>query len=202
MNKAFFNRHSNRKPGYDYADQGYYFITIAVENKRLVLGEIINHTLRLSHAGQIVNQVWLELIRSNNNLSSHGFVIMPNHLHLILQTKREDQHEPEESLSIGKIIRRFKGKICKLIHEIGLSDFKWQRNYYDHIIRSERSLKLIQLYIATNPILWNIDPENPKSKPDIHMERSLMTNCGFSDEDIDLIKNYVDYRIHRPSRAR
>ncbi|GIW45211.1 MAG: hypothetical protein KatS3mg077_2493 [Candidatus Binatia bacterium] len=41
-----------------------------------------------------------------------------------------------------------------------LSPF-WQRNYYEHIIRDERSLNRIREYIATNPLRWHLDRENP-----------------------------------------
>ena len=37
----------------------------------------------------------------------------------------------------------------------------WQRNYFEHIIRSETSLARIREYIAKNPFQWELDPENP-----------------------------------------
>ena len=42
----------------------------------------------------------------------------------------------------------------------------WQRNYYDHIIRSEKSLNYIREYIVNNPIRWEFDKENPQGKMD------------------------------------
>ena len=37
----------------------------------------------------------------------------------------------------------------------------WQRNYYEHIIRSEAELNRIQAYIASNALRWALDMENP-----------------------------------------
>lgn len=37
----------------------------------------------------------------------------------------------------------------------------WQRNYYEHIIRNEESLKRIRQYIQNNPTQWAYDRENP-----------------------------------------
>jgi REP element-mobilizing transposase RayT len=40
----------------------------------------------------------------------------------------------------------------------------WQRNYYDHIIRSQESLEILRKYIIENPLLWTTDqlhPHNP-----------------------------------------
>jgi len=37
----------------------------------------------------------------------------------------------------------------------------WQRNYYEHIIRSEESLNRLRRYIAENPLRWHLDRENP-----------------------------------------
>jgi putative transposase len=48
--------------------------------------------------------------------------------------------------------------------ESGWAPFRgrlWQRNYYEHIIRNARELELIRDYIATNPVRWDTDPENP-----------------------------------------
>lgn len=39
----------------------------------------------------------------------------------------------------------------------------WQRNYYEHIVRSEESLTRIRQYIVDNPARWEEDPENPQA---------------------------------------
>ena len=41
----------------------------------------------------------------------------------------------------------------------------WQRNYYERIIRNENELNRAREYIANNPLLWELDRENPTRKP-------------------------------------
>ena len=38
----------------------------------------------------------------------------------------------------------------------------WQRNYYEHVIRNDRELDKVREYIATNPLKWALDRENPQ----------------------------------------
>jgi putative transposase len=49
----------------------------------------------------------------------------------------------------------------------------WQRNYYDHVIRNERELDKIREYIATNPLRWALDRENPRRTGDSAEEDAL-----------------------------
>ena len=56
--------------------------------------------------------------------------------------------------TLGKIIRHYKAKSSYLIHKTGYNDFKWQRNYYDHIIRNDNDLTKIREYIFYNPVKW------------------------------------------------
>jgi REP element-mobilizing transposase RayT len=65
------------------------------------------------------------------------------------------------SITLGKIVRHFKAKTTKLIHDTGARSFQWQRNYYEHIIRNDTDLTRIRTYIANNPLRWSLDEENP-----------------------------------------
>jgi putative transposase len=58
--------------------------------------------------------------------------------------------------SLGAMIGQFKSRATRRIWALPGSDRRpiWQRNYYDHIIRSEKSLEKIQEYIINNPVLW------------------------------------------------
>ncbi|MCH6574529.1 MAG: transposase [Bacteroidetes bacterium] len=62
--------------------------------------------------------------------------------------------------TLGKIIRAFKAKVAKLIREDGAIDFKWHRNYYDHIVRDEKDLLIIKKYIKNNPLNLEIAKNN------------------------------------------
>ncbi len=62
--------------------------------------------------------------------------------------------------TLGKIIRYFKARTSKLVHDGGHFNFRWQRNYFEQIIRDEEALNQIRQYIKDNPSQWEIDSEN------------------------------------------
>jgi REP element-mobilizing transposase RayT len=47
----------------------------------------------------------------------------------------------------------------------------WQRNYFEHIVRGDRDLDHIREYIATNPVRWTLDSENPERQGDDEFDR-------------------------------
>ena len=63
---------------------------------------------------------------------------------------------------LSKTICAFKTTSSKLIHRAGFPEFKWQRSFYDHIIRNEKALQKIREYILINPLKWEYDSENVK----------------------------------------
>ena len=63
--------------------------------------------------------------------------------------------------SLGMIVRYFKARSSKLIHDSGINYFRWQRNYYEHVIRNNGELHAIKKYIRDNPLNWLLDNENP-----------------------------------------
>jgi len=98
---------------------------------------------------------------------------MPNHIHSIIilvdggrgtlqRAPTAEQFGKPTSDSIPTIVRLFKSATTKRINELrntpGIPI--WQRNYYEHIIRSEESLNRIRQYILDNPARWAFDREN------------------------------------------
>jgi putative transposase len=78
------HRRSIRLRGYDYAQEGEYFVTICTFERECVLGEIKDGTMRLSSSGEIAKQCWDEIPRHFENVELGEFVIMPNHLHGVI----------------------------------------------------------------------------------------------------------------------
>jgi putative transposase len=66
-----------------------------------------------------------------------------------------------QSGSLGAIVNQFKSVCTRQIRAVKNKEFDWQPRFYDHIIRSERSLKEIQEYIFNNPAKWELDRNNP-----------------------------------------
>ncbi len=81
------------------------------------------------------------------------YVIMPNHIHMIIQLEQANNGSMWSSTpTIPQIISTLKSLITK---QIGHSIF--QRNYYEHIIRNEKEYIKIFEYIKNNPLKWKED---------------------------------------------
>jgi REP element-mobilizing transposase RayT len=82
----FPQRHSIRRPGYDYSQPGAYFITLVTYQRQALLGEIMNGVMILNLLGQIAAEEWFKTspLRQYVELSADEFVVMPNHVHGIL----------------------------------------------------------------------------------------------------------------------
>jgi putative transposase len=65
---------------------------------------------------------------------------------------------------LGEIIRAFKAASTRLIRQAGPSDFAWQRNYYEHVIRDEAELLRVRRYIEDNPATWQQDQLHPNNQ--------------------------------------
>jgi len=76
-----FRRRKLRIPGYDYTQDGAYFVTICVEGKEHLFGKVIEERLELNDAGRMLQEVWVELRRRFPFLQADEFVAMPNHVH-------------------------------------------------------------------------------------------------------------------------
>lgn len=107
-----------------------------------------------------------------------------------------------QSGSLGAIMQNFKSvsarKINKMNKTQGVS--LWQRNYYDHIIRNEKSLNIIRRYIKYNPLMWSYDMDNPGRHclSTEEMKDEIKRKCGFTDEELDFIIDYeIKYRMGR-----
>ncbi len=76
---------SARLQGYDYTREGLYFITICTHNREHYFGEIIDHKMILSNIGVMADVFWHEIKNHSKNVELHQFVVMPNHIHGILE---------------------------------------------------------------------------------------------------------------------
>jgi len=166
-------RRSIRLQGYDYSQAGAYFITICTHNRECVLGEMVDGKINLLSIGNIAHQFLVEIPKHFKNVELDEFAVMPNHVHgiIIINSdvgvqkfeflQKENQFQHIISASIGSIIRTFKSAVTHWCKENGYENFRWQRNYYEHIIRNEDNLYLIREYIQNNPLKWEFDEENP-----------------------------------------
>lgn len=79
------NRQSFRLKGYDYSQPGYYFITICVTDRYCLFGKIVEGHMVLNGYGDIVKKEWVRTENLRDNVRSDEYVIMPNHMHGIIE---------------------------------------------------------------------------------------------------------------------
>lgn len=82
--KIFPNHHTIRLPGYDYSQEGSYFITIVCHNRRCLFGNVTNKKMYLNNAGGLINECWKNIPELFSGTGLGNYVIMPNHIHAIL----------------------------------------------------------------------------------------------------------------------
>jgi len=101
-NPAKHNRQSIRLKGYDYAQSGLYFITICCHNRACLFGHIENGIMIMNQYGKIAHNHWKKTIEIRNNIELHEFVVMPNHIHGIIQISRRGvSHTPHVYNEMG-----------------------------------------------------------------------------------------------------
>lgn len=198
-NPNIHHRKSIRLQGYDYAQAGLYFVTICVQNRACLFGDIIDGELKLNDAGKMISTWYYELEHKFPNIKCGSHIVMPNHFHCILHNVGADLrvcpnntdlhfcsnngHSPEnvQSLNNGqshriaptgsplhRVVQWFKTMTTnEYIRNVKIYNWNrfngklWQRNYWEHIIRNEKSHQNISEYIVNNPMKWNEDKLNP-----------------------------------------
>ncbi len=149
----FPQRKPNRLKDFDYSQNGAYFITICVKDKKKLLGEIAagQDTIELSEYGLAVEQAIQGIAQHYSNAAVEKYIIMPNHIHLIIMLREADVRTMTAP-TISRIIKHMKEFVTK---KTGRSF--WQKTFHDHIIRNEREYQEIWEYIHTNPMKWKED---------------------------------------------
>ena len=135
-----------RLQDYDYAEENIYFITICVKDRLEILGKIIEDNIKLTKEGEIVKKNINKIEQIYENVTIDEYVIMPNHMHILLQINYKS------SATISKIIKHLKTNITRKI-EYSI----WQKSFYEHIIRNERDYLKVKDYIKNNVINWEKD---------------------------------------------
>jgi putative transposase len=177
--KYQYHRKSIRLAGYDYSQDGVYFVTLVTHDRAAIFGRIMGGEIVLSELGKIVNDEWLITEQIRSEIILDQFVIMPDHLHGILaiesssngarpcaSTETNSRTPSRKPQSLGSFIAGFKSSVTKQINLMRKTPGQpvWQGNYYDRVIRNERELDAIRLYIQANPQSWAEGNENRPSR--------------------------------------
>jgi putative transposase len=167
-------RKRTRLKGFDYISDSFYFVTSMVHGRICCFGEISDGTMILNEFGQIAVNQWFWLPHQYPYVKLHAFVVMPDHIHGIIQIDRvgDGRDRPivgDDRIMIGdgrdrplrckikslsEIMGAYKTTVSKKIHVAGNLEFAWQRSFHDHIIRDDKEFILISRYIINNPLNW------------------------------------------------
>ena len=108
----------------------------------------------LTPIGKIVEECILSLSLHNNGIRLDKYVIMPNHIHLLLRFVPAEGGQSRPPLQ--KVMQSLKSVTTRKCWEFGISKL-WQRSFYDHVIRNETDYLKIWQYIEENPLRWSED---------------------------------------------
>lgn len=183
------HRHSVRLRGYDYTQPGAYFVTLCTHQRECMFGDITEGVMRLNVLGRVVQTCWQALPQHFHAVELDAFAIMPNHVHAVIcivdrPTSCRGKASPigsgvsKNSIgdalplprdrgsnpgSLAAMVQNLKAVSSRQINRLRGTPGAtvWQRNYYEHIIRTARELNVVREYIANNPLKWSLDRENP-----------------------------------------
>ncbi|HSG04948.1 MAG TPA: transposase [Nitrospiria bacterium] len=186
FNSDIHHRRSIRLAAYDYSKAGAYYVTVCSQDRECLFGSAVGGETKLNEPGRMVERWWLKLNAKFENVETDAYVVMPNHFHGIIIINnpalcvgaapcgRPNQsagkgHPHGGAPTLGNIMDWFKtmttNEYIRRIKSNNWPPFNkrlWQRNYYEHVIRSETELGKIREYIEGNPAQWNEDEYHPE----------------------------------------
>ncbi len=146
----------NRLQSFDYSQNGAYFLTVCTTDMKCILwndqpysSESQSEISYLSTAGLAADEAIREIPLHYSGVTVEKYVVMPNHLHMILLMAR-DLLSP--ATDISRIIKQLKSAVTKRTGRA-----VWQKSFHDHIIRDEKEHKIIWGYVDANPVRWRED---------------------------------------------
>ncbi len=168
MNPITRRRRSIRLPGYDYTQDGAYYVTIVTQGRKTLFGDIVDDEMHLNETGQLIADSWEWLATRHSYVELDSYIVMPNHLHGILMLTSDEPRggsrtAPTKRKPLGRLIGAFKTVTTRQVNLVQGTpgQLLWQRNYYEHVIRDDDEWNRVREYIASNPTQWEKDTENP-----------------------------------------
>ena len=163
MDKELPSRKRNRLKHYDYSSCGAYFITICTSDRRNYFWNGVGATIGrpqdvdLSQYGKLVDEAINNIPSIYPALKLDHYVIMPDHIHLLLIIRADEYGRPMVAPTISRVVQQLKGYITKRIgHSI------CQKLFFDHVIRNRQDYEEHVKYICDNPVKWVI--QNPNTE--------------------------------------
>ena len=157
--KELPKRKHPRLDNYDYSSAGAYFITICTQNRRCVLSRIVGRGLapaettaiEYTSLGEIAEKQLFLLADRYPYLTIDQYVIMPDHIHLLISIHNGEDTPEKRTSRIARFIGTFK-RFCNKEYGENI----WQGRFHDHVIRNQQDYDETWEYIANNPRKWAI----------------------------------------------
>ena len=151
-------RKPNRLTKYDYSSPNAYFITICTDHRKNLFWTETELPIDwpakvpLTSLGTIVQRSIVSIPKYYPAVSVDHYVIMPNHIHLLLQIHSDSSGRSMIAPTISTVLRLMKGAVSK---HVGFPI--WQKGFYDHIVRNAMDYQEVWNYIEGNPSKWTED---------------------------------------------
>ncbi len=171
-------RKSPRLKGYDYAQEGAYFVTVCTHRREHLFGAVVEGEMRCNAFGEIVWACWDDLPNHYANIELDACIVMPNHIHGIILITGDIHVHARDRVGAGlrpaptntvtavskkhgltEVVRALKSFSARRINPLRGTPGTpvWQRSFHDHIIRSEGACTALREYIACNAAQWAAD---------------------------------------------
>lgn len=173
-------RRSLRLPTFDYASHGAYFVTIVIQNRPMLFGDVIDGAVAPTDAGRMLEGWWHKLVtKFERAVELDEFVVMPNHIHGIIGLTKAaavvgaapSGCPAPSAVSLPTVVGWYKtmttNAYVRGVRDAGWPLFAkrlWQRGYYEHVVRDDDDLNRIRQYIIDNPARWSEDEEHPDAQ--------------------------------------
>ena len=168
----FPKRKPTRAKNFDYNSSGAYFITICTKDRRPILSNIVGTgvldcpKIELTEYGEIVEKYIKKMTLFYDNISIEKYVIMPNHVHILLLLRNHERGNlcngqsgtpvPTNIARANSVFSRFVSTLKRFCNkECGTNI--WQARSNDHIIRNQEDYARHLRYICENPSCWYYD---------------------------------------------
>ena len=163
IEKDLPQRKPTRLTGFDYNTNGAYFITICTQDRRKLLSRVVGDdvlgvpkSVELLPHGKIADKYINQLNDFYDNVKVEGYVIMPNHIHIMLFVSENGtprtSSPTKQTSAASQFVSTFK-RFCNKDYGKNI----WQRGFYDHIIRNHEDYEEHVEYIYENPTRWYYD---------------------------------------------
>ena len=146
---------------WDYSRGASFFITLSLDERKPLFGQVHDGIVCLSELGREVLASLERIPVLEPAITLYGHVVMPDHVHFILE-QPVCQAGDHIGAPLREIVSWFKTMTTNdYIRHVKRGEYApfegrlWQRNYYEHVIRNEEDYLQTAAYIEGNPTRWS-----------------------------------------------